>query len=122
MEINNSSFTANVAQGGTGLGGFGGALANEGGTVTLSNSTLNANQAIGGTGTGVAPPPPSDSAGVGGGVLNSGGISVAGVSTEGNFTVKNCSLTANQVHPAAAAIRLVSGTYDGFGRGGGIEN
>ena len=56
VNIGNSSFTGNVAQGGTGsAGGFGGAIVNTGGTVTLTSTTLTANKAIGGTGTGGAP-------------------------------------------------------------------
>ncbi|MFI5459121.1 MAG: beta strand repeat-containing protein [Isosphaerales bacterium] len=122
VNISNSSFTANLAQGGTGLGGFGGAVMNEGGTVTLSNSTLTANRAIGGTGTGVTVPASAgDNAGVGGGILNSGGTSPAGIATAGNFTLSNCTLSANQAI-GGSDNPFVSGTYEGFGRGGGIEN
>ena len=121
VSIRNSSFTGNLAQGGTGLGGFGGGVLNNGGTVTLTNSTLTANRAIGGTGTGVAPPVSTDNAGVGGGILNSGGISAAGISTSGNFTLANCTLTGNQAI-GGSDNPFVSGTYDGDGRGGGIEN
>jgi hypothetical protein len=122
VNISNSSFTSNVAQGGTGLGGFGGAIINQGGTVTLSNSTVIGNRAIGGTGTGVTIPAANgDNAAAGGGILNSGGLSAEGVPTEGNLTLTNCTVASNQAI-GGSDNPFVSGTYDGFGRGGGIEN
>jgi hypothetical protein len=120
VNISNSSFTANLAQGGTGLGGFGGAIMNDGATATISNSTVTGNRAIGGTGTGVTVPA-GDNAGVGGGILNSGELSAEGVPTEGNLTLTRCTVASNQAI-GGSDNPFVSGSYDGFGRGGGIEN
>ncbi len=60
--INNSLFIGNVAGGGTGVSGNGGAVDNEGPgtTMTLSNSTFLNNQSVGGTG----------GFGVGGAIMN----------------------------------------------------
>jgi hypothetical protein len=122
VNISNSRFTANLAQGGTSLGGFGGAIMNEGGDVTLTNSTVNGNRAVGGAGTGVPIPVTSgDNAGVGGGILNSGGFTPAGAMTGGTFTLTNCAVSANQAK-GGSDNPFVSGSYEGVGRGGGIEN
>lgn len=52
--ISDSVFTDNLAGGGVGVAGNGGALDNEGAgaTMTLSNSTVRANRSVGGTGGG----------------------------------------------------------------------
>ena len=64
LTVSNSTFTGDLALGGTGGGiAFGGTIENEAGTVTILHSTFKGNQALGG-------------AGLFGGIAASGGLSV----------------------------------------------
>ncbi len=113
VNITNSSFKANVAQGSPGLGGFGGAIVNEGATLALTGSTLVANKAIGGAGTGVlVTNAEGDNAGVGGGIWNT---------EEGISRSPTAIWTGNQAL-GGGGNPFVADSYDGYARGGGIEN
>jgi len=112
LEVCDSDFTANAAQGGSAAGtsgnagaSFGGALFNAG-SATIQDTTLRGNQSLGGNG---------GPSGVGGNGLG------AGVWNEGSLTVEDSSFTVNQAIGGSHG-KLTVFPFIGAGAGAGIYN
>ena len=108
--ITHCTFSNNVATGGQGAVGQGGALASYyGATMTVGDSTFLHNQAIGGSGAdGVT----NVGQGEGGGIFNA-------VST---LTVNNSTFIGNEAIGGSGGSNTAPGSSEGVGGGGGIAN
>jgi hypothetical protein len=118
LTVTGCTFTGNQALGGSGNtggvitgAGIGGGLATFfGATVTVSNSAFSGNQALGSDGAAGQ----SGGDGLGGGIANNGGSSLAVTS----LTVSGCTLSGNSATGGAGA----PGQNGGNGLGGGLYN
>jgi hypothetical protein len=109
--IDQCTFTGNVASGGTGATGNGGALDNEGpgATMTVTNSALIGNLAIGGpAGDGVT----TLSQALGGGVINILGI----------LTISSSAFLGNKASAGSGGSNLTPSVSEGVASGGALVN
>src|SRR5262249_32171204 len=107
----NSTFVGNLATGGTGATGNGGALDVEGtgATMTVSNSWLLGNQSVGAPG--------------GDGLTTlSQGLGGGGCNFFGTLTVRHSAPIGNRAVGGSGGSNVPAGVSDGVGGGGGIEN
>ncbi|MBA4064905.1 MAG: hypothetical protein C0501_14560 [Isosphaera sp.] len=112
--VTRSTFLDNQAVGGTaGVGatsranGLGGAVMNDAGTFTVSDSLFRGNRAVGGA-----------SVQLGGGGASGGAIAQSALSGDSTFTVRRSTFTGNQAVGGAGG----AGGPSQFGRGGAIAN
>lgn len=113
---------AAAGAGGGGGAGLGGAIFNDGGTISLTNSTISGNRAVGGTGGSVlggGPGVGGDGRGMGGAVLNYRGLTIVQASTVASNTAAQGAALEMFSEAAPAALSLArsivadsAGLYD----------